>query len=279
MSVTNESLTEPVPFNKIRLGGMSADLEGYAYEVDRTGERPRAYLWYVSMLGHKAAVQAIWAGLVNSPPQNVVLSWEDGSAGGGDELSSQPTLASSIEPQIYREPTGTKPIMVGPVERGRSGGWNFFKAQLTTACAYQGVLVPQSAFTQPHPGQNRRPQKTETGTGREQGNGEFLILRPPTPAGRISTITNANNTGSAHVAGMSREIVLAELYYTRLNKLVDLPLHPAWANSLWQLAIENSEVNKLECAGVEAYLCRQPDEERLQTSLSDLLRLGKLSCP
>ena len=38
------------PFNKIRLGGMSADLEGYAYQVDINDERPRAYLWYVSMV-------------------------------------------------------------------------------------------------------------------------------------------------------------------------------------------------------------------------------------
>ena len=64
-------------FNKIRVGGQSADLEGYAYQVEQDSNgKPRGVLWYLSMVGHKGSVEAIWAALVNSPPQSCVLYYE-----------------------------------------------------------------------------------------------------------------------------------------------------------------------------------------------------------
>jgi hypothetical protein len=69
---------ETHPFNKIRLGGMEADLEGIAYQIELNNEgKPKAVLWYLSVVGHKIAVQAIWAGLVNTPPQPISIYREE----------------------------------------------------------------------------------------------------------------------------------------------------------------------------------------------------------
>lgn len=250
-----QTLSATRPFNKIRLGGMSADLEGYAYQIDRTGEQPRAYLWYVSMVGHKTAVQAIWAGLVNNPPQSVVLYCES-----EDKTSSE----GEEEFEEQKEP-GRKPIMVQPAEGQRTGGWNFFKCQLPAACAFQGVLLPQIAFLN---SLVTRSRKTSSAT--DTGISEFLLLQPHKA---IAHIGNSSSEQSP-----VQDTLLQDLYYTRLNSLVSLPLHPRWAATLWQRALENGEIFRLECAGIEAYLCRKPEEELLQQELADLIRLGTLTC-
>lgn len=262
------------PFTRIRLGGMSADLDGYAYEIDHTGDRPRAYLWYVSMLGHKAAVQAIWAGLVNSPPQNVVLYSEEEDQNDDEDGNGLAQENPSVEDrdrtggEIGDKSAGRKPILVAPVEGGRRGGWNFFKAQLGAACAFQGVLLPQIAFTE---GTTAVGKSRRSGTVSFEGQ-EFMLLRPPAGSPRSKIPNLETSSQNENMEGLSQR------YYTRLNHLVDLPLHPGWAEPLWQLAVENGEVKELECAGVRAYLCRKPDPQRLQEEVSDLIRLGKLTC-
>jgi hypothetical protein len=242
------------PFNKIRLGGMSADLEGYAFQIDTNGERPIAYLWYVSMVGHKTAVQAIWAGLVNNPPQSVVLYCE-----------TYENANETSENDSQKE-TGRKPIMVQPAEGPRTGGWNFFKCQLPAACAFQGVLLPYIAYLNTPPARNRK-----TNSATNPGSSEFLLLQ--------SDLPHSRNSSNRQPSQSDRDTLLQNLYYTRLNALVDLPLHPLWAANLWQRALENGEISRLESAGIEAYLCRKPEEEVLQQEVSDLIQLGKLSCP
>lgn len=234
---------------------MSADLEGYAYQIDRTGEQPRAYLWYVSMVGHKTAVQAVWAGLVNNPSQSVVLYCED-----GDEASTEGEEGFEVQ----KEP-GRKSVMVQPAEGPRTGGWNFFKFQLPAACAFQGVLLPQAAL---HNSPIARSRKTTPAT--DTGINEFLLVQPHVT---IAPTRNSNSKQSP-----IQDTPLENLYYTRLNSLVSLPLHPRWAATLWQRALEKGEISRLQCAGIEAYLCRKPEEELLQQEVADLIRLGKLTC-
>ncbi|HEX2909874.1 MAG TPA: hypothetical protein VH186_03630 [Chloroflexia bacterium] len=234
---------------------MSADLEGYAYQLDRTGEQPRAYLWYVSMVGHKTAVQAIWAGLVNNPPQNVVLYCES-----EDEAATK----DEEEIDVQKEP-GRKPIMVQPAEGQRTGGWNFFKAQLPAACAFQGVLLPQIAFLNSPIARSHKPSPATS-----PAISEFLLLQPH------AAIERTPNSSSGPLPVQDTQ--LPDLYYIRLNSLVNLPLHPQWAATLWHRALENGEISRLECAGIEAYLCRKPEEELLQQEVADLIRLGKLTC-
>lgn len=248
-------------FSKIRLGGMSADLEGYAYQIDTSEEPPKAYLWYVSMVGYKTAVQAIWAGLVNNPPQSVVLYCED-----DDERNME--IDEGVE--VQKEP-GRKPILVQPAEGSRSSGWNFFKCQLPAACAFQGVLLPQIAFLNSPSVRNRKGSGTNSNSAE---NSEFLLLQP-----HLSGTRSRNLISEPQIANANHHAAhLAALYYARLNSLVSLPLHPLWATTLWQRALDNGEVSRLESASVVAYLCPKPDEERLQQEVAELIRLGNLTC-
>jgi hypothetical protein len=67
----------------------------------------------------------------------------------------------------------------------------------------------------------------------------------------------------------------AALHYRFLNRRVALPLHPSWADWLWQRALRTSEARPLESYGMETYHCA-PDEESLGSDLSAAIRDGAL---
>jgi hypothetical protein len=131
---------ETHPFNKIRLGGMEADLEGIAYQIELNNEgKPKAVLWYLSVVGHKIAVQAIWAGLVNTPPQPIGIYREE-------DLSTDENSEPAGQGENGAE-RGRKAIMMKLAEGWGSGGWNFLTTRLNTSYAYQGYFYQKPPFS------------------------------------------------------------------------------------------------------------------------------------
>ena len=68
------------------------------------------------------------------------------------------------------------------------------------------------------------------------------------------------------------------LHYRFLNRRLDLPLHPSWADWLWERGLNASEVEALESLGVHAYRCR-PDRQALQQDVAQAVRRGQLPTP
>lgn len=68
----------------------------------------------------------------------------------------------------------------------------------------------------------------------------------------------------------------ALLHYRFLNRRLDLPLHPIWADWLWQRALRVGEVIPLEALGLLAYRCH-PNVEALGVDLSASVAGGTLS--
>ena len=68
------------------------------------------------------------------------------------------------------------------------------------------------------------------------------------------------------------------LHYRFLNRRLDLPLHPSWAEWLWHRGLENGEVEQLASAGMQAFRCR-PEPDALREDLGDAVRRRALSVP
>lgn len=68
------------------------------------------------------------------------------------------------------------------------------------------------------------------------------------------------------------------LHYRFLNRRLDLPLHPAWADWLWERGREADEVETLESAGIHAYRC-QPDVSALKDDMAQAVRRRELTIP
>ncbi len=68
----------------------------------------------------------------------------------------------------------------------------------------------------------------------------------------------------------------AHLHYRFLNRRLDLPLHPSWAEWLWARGLENGEVEPLTSVGVHAFRCR-PEPEALREDIGEAVRRGVLS--
>jgi hypothetical protein len=67
----------------------------------------------------------------------------------------------------------------------------------------------------------------------------------------------------------------ARLHYRFLNRRVALPLHPSWAEWLWERALRTGEARKLESFGMEVYRCI-PDEAALGSDITAAIRRGAL---
>jgi hypothetical protein len=74
------------------------------------------------------------------------------------------------------------------------------------------------------------------------------------------------------------EAEAAVLHQRFLNRRVDLPLLPAWADWLWARAKQCREAVPLVSYGLAAYRCR-PDPDGLATDLSQAVRRGSLPVP
>ena len=70
----------------------------------------------------------------------------------------------------------------------------------------------------------------------------------------------------------------AVLHQRFLNRRVDLPLLPAWADWLWARAQKRQEAVPLVSYGLAAYHCR-PDPDRLAADLGQAVRRGSLPVP
>lgn len=68
----------------------------------------------------------------------------------------------------------------------------------------------------------------------------------------------------------------AGLHYRFLNRRLDVPLHPGWADWLWRRALRTGEAGALESLGLMAYRCT-PDARALAVDLSAAVRGGELS--
>jgi hypothetical protein len=68
---------------------------------------------------------------------------------------------------------------------------------------------------------------------------------------------------------------VAKLHYRFLNRRVALPLHPSWADWLWDRALRSGEARVLESYGLGAYRCL-PDEGALASDLAAEIRQGTL---
>lgn len=61
------------------------------------------------------------------------------------------------------------------------------------------------------------------------------------------------------------------LHYGFLNRRLDLPLHPSWADWLWARGLENGEVETLTSVGVHAFRCR-PEPDALREDIGEAVR-------
>ena len=69
---------------------------------------------------------------------------------------------------------------------------------------------------------------------------------------------------------------LARLHYTFIDRRTREPVHPTWAQWLWENAIHQEETRLLPGIGRRAYLC-QPDYDRLSIKISTAVANGTLT--
>ncbi len=71
---------------------------------------------------------------------------------------------------------------------------------------------------------------------------------------------------------------LAEQHFRFLNRRVDMPLHPLWADWLWVRAVRLGEALELDSYGLATYRC-VPDVAALTADVRAHVREGKLPVP
>lgn len=197
---TGRAMAESQTLPTLHAEGFSASVDAFAWEHEPDPAARRMRLWFLSMLGHRQAVKALWARLVKG--EIATMSFEG--------LGQARFCALAPE---------------GP------RGWRFYTASLPAAAGYQGVLVPEAALY--------ASERTD-----------FLLL-----------------------ARRSEQV--ARLHYRFLNRRLDLPLHPNWADWLWERALCRGEVVALQASGLDAFRCA-PDAERLAIDLTAAVRCGEL---
>lgn len=100
---TTRRLHENPAFNKVRVEGLSADIEGYSYI--KTGLRgwnePELYLQYLSIIGPETAVRAIWAQLMGNTGSNAVVMYYE-PQNREDSTAEKLAVRATLHPQdIY----------------------------------------------------------------------------------------------------------------------------------------------------------------------------------
>ena len=68
------------------------------------------------------------------------------------------------------------------------------------------------------------------------------------------------------------------LHYRFLNRRIDLPLHPSWAEWLWDRGFTSEETEALNSAGIQAYRCR-PSVRQLEEDIAEAVKRGRLTVP
>lgn len=67
----------------------------------------------------------------------------------------------------------------------------------------------------------------------------------------------------------------ARLHFRFLARRLDLPLHPSWAEWLWQRSLASGEVDELDSLGLGAWRCR-PNQDVLRNEIGKAVRRGEL---
>ena len=135
----------------------------------------------------------------------------------------------------------------GPLDRASfatlgpegAGGWRAHAAALPSAGGHQLALFPASSFFLAE-------------------RDDFVLIPPP--------------------RGSARGVPLATRHFRFLNRRVDLPLHPTWADWLWERALRQGEAAALETYGLDgrAYRCA-PNPKHLRADLSAAVASGALT--
>lgn len=68
------------------------------------------------------------------------------------------------------------------------------------------------------------------------------------------------------------------LHYRYLTRRLDVPLHPSWADWLWERAVASGEARPLDTLGIHAWRC-VPDVDALTTALGRALRGHWIAVP
>jgi hypothetical protein len=68
------------------------------------------------------------------------------------------------------------------------------------------------------------------------------------------------------------------LCYRFLSRRVNLPLHPSWAEWLWDRGFASGEIELLHSVGIRAYRCR-PEVRQLEEDISAAVKRGRLAVP
>ncbi len=113
----------------------------------------------------------------------------------------------------------------------------------------------------------------------ETGSWHLLTASLPGSAGYhgmlVPTIARATADGARFLLLPRAQDDVAALHYTFLNRRLDLPLHPSWADWLWTRALRNGDAEELDAVGISAYHC-QPDVEVLAHDLCAAVKAGVL---
>jgi hypothetical protein len=68
------------------------------------------------------------------------------------------------------------------------------------------------------------------------------------------------------------------LHYRFINRRVDLPLHPTWAEWLWDRGCSSGETEALDSVGIHGYRCR-PDVREIEEDIGAAVKRGRLTVP
>jgi hypothetical protein len=275
-------------FNKIRLGGLSADLRAYAYTIEEVAvadpltRQPvmekHAHLWYLDMVSRsREAVKAIWAGLVNNPPKPVVLY---------SELQAPDLENPGSGPN---EPTTPGSMWARLAPSDRSGGYRWSYMPLSKACAHHGVVLPQAALAKSTRKSRRSTQiEKENTTNSKSVQGQASLGTDATLSASQGAETEEIETPGEEFLllwlaefGKVAEQNLPEKYFGRVDALSHVPLLPDWSDWLWEFgrSREPSLCQPLLSYGCEAWLCRAPSDKALAAALKETLSTGRLTVP
>lgn len=179
----------------IRAAGFGAAVDAYAADESE--------LWFLSLLGNRDSIRALWARLVKG---EMAYLGADQYDGGG-------------------------PCWLASAARGQ---FRLHITRLPATGAHHALLVPDAALY-----------------ATEQQ--DFVLL-----------------------CRTEEEAPL--LHYRFLNRRLDLPLHPAWGEWLWERALRSGEAQALDALDVHAYRCA-PDAAELQDALGRAIRGHRLPLP
>ena len=80
------------------------------------------------------------------------------------------------------------------------------------------------------------------------------------------------------LVGKPQETRAPERHLQFLNRRISLPLHPAWADWLWDRGLETGEIAKLHSLGIQAWKC-EPNEMALRWEITQAIVEGEINTP